>query len=148
MVLALIRSDHLQDRIARLNGRTVKYILEQDLAGFRRLIGVSILQSLGSALLAPALRFATDGLALEWRRRITDGALDHYLVENTAYTAVALARMDDADQRVTRDVQDTATQLAQLLPTAVKPAFDILWFTWHMGRLTGARGLAALYGYA
>lgn len=34
----------LQDRIARLNGRSVEHVLKQDRAAFVRLIGLSVLQ--------------------------------------------------------------------------------------------------------
>ncbi len=34
----------LQDRMAALNGRTVEYVLKQDLAAFVRLIGLSVAQ--------------------------------------------------------------------------------------------------------
>ena len=35
----------LQDRMAALNGRTVEYVLKQDLAAFVRLIGLSVAQA-------------------------------------------------------------------------------------------------------
>ena len=35
----------LQDRIAALNGRTVKYLLNQDLSAFVRLVGLSVVQA-------------------------------------------------------------------------------------------------------
>lgn len=69
----------LQDRIARLNGRTVEYMLQQNFTAFQQLIGVSVLQALGSAILAPTLKFATEALALEWRKRLTSRALEHYV---------------------------------------------------------------------
>ena len=34
----------LQDRMAALNGRTVKYVLNQDRRAFARLIGLSVFQ--------------------------------------------------------------------------------------------------------
>lgn len=40
-----------------LTGTTVKYVLEQDKASFVRLIGVSVLQSAASSIIAPSLRY-------------------------------------------------------------------------------------------
>lgn len=34
----------LQDRIAALNGRTVKHLLNQDLSAFVKLVGLSVVQ--------------------------------------------------------------------------------------------------------
>ena len=136
----------LQDRIARLNGRTVEFMLRQNLGAFRSLIAMSVAQALGSAVLAPLLRYTTDALALEWRKRITARTLQHYLSEDTAYATVHLGGMADAEQRMTTDTQQLAAGLAQLVPTFVKPLVDTLWFSWHMGRLTGVNGLLLLYG--
>lgn len=61
----------LQDRIASLNGRTVHYILSQDLPRFKRLMGVSVAQSLLNAVMAQSLKYLSDTLALSWRRVIT-----------------------------------------------------------------------------
>jgi hypothetical protein len=46
----------LSDRIASLNGTSVKNVLQQDRRAFIRLIGISVLQSLASAIVAPSLR--------------------------------------------------------------------------------------------
>lgn len=59
----------------------------------RRLIGVSVLQSAASALLAPSLRHVADMLALNWRERLSHAAFTKYLAGNTAYTASQLAGM-------------------------------------------------------
>ncbi|XP_022774962.1 ABC transporter D family member 1-like isoform X6 [Durio zibethinus] len=52
----------VSDRIASLNGTTVKYVLEQDKAAFIRLIGKSVLQSAASSFIAPSLRFMHERL--------------------------------------------------------------------------------------
>ncbi|CAN0919588.1 ABC transporter D family member 1 [Linum grandiflorum] len=49
----------VSDRIASLNGTTVKYVLEQDKAAFIRLVGISVIQSAASSFIAPSLRFST-----------------------------------------------------------------------------------------
>jgi ABC-type uncharacterized transport system fused permease/ATPase subunit len=69
----------LQDRIARLNGRTVEYMLQQNFTAFQQLIGISVLQAWLSAILAPTLKYVTEALGLEWRQRLTQRALEHYL---------------------------------------------------------------------
>ena len=54
-------------------------MLQQNFTAFQQLIGISVLQALGSAILAPTLKYATDALGLEWRKRLTSRALEHYL---------------------------------------------------------------------
>lgn len=52
------------------------------------------------------------------------------------------------DQRITRDVERLAADLAALVPSMVKPVVDILWFSSQLWALTGRRGSAVLYIYA
>lgn len=138
----------LQDRIASLNGRSVDLVLRQDLAGFLRLIGVSVAQSAASAILAPSLRHVADSLALTWRSRLTRAAASKYLTGKTFYTVAELSGMNDVDQRLTRDIERLADDLAALIPTLIKPVVDVLWFSWQLWRLTGKRGMGILYLYA
>lgn len=65
---SLFLSCSSQDRIASLNGRTVQHVMRQDRSAFVRLIGLSVLQSGASAVLAPTLRHVADALALTWRK--------------------------------------------------------------------------------
>ncbi|KAJ0097046.1 hypothetical protein Patl1_27241 [Pistacia atlantica] len=138
----------ISDRIASLNGTTVKYVLEQDKASFVRLIGVSILQSAASSFIAPSLRHLTARLALGWRIRMTQHLLKNYLRNNAFYKVFNMSSKSiDADQRITQDLEKLTSDLAGLVTGMVKPSVDILWFTWRMKLLTGQRGVAILYVY-
>ena len=44
----------------------------------------------------------------------------------------------DVDQRITRDVERLAGDMAALVPTMVKPVVDILWFSTRLWALTAA----------
>ncbi|CAD5330433.1 unnamed protein product [Arabidopsis thaliana] len=138
----------ISDRIASLNGTTVKYVLEQDKAAFVRLIGLSVLQSGASSIIAPSLRHLTQRLALGWRIRLTQHLLRNYLRNNAFYKVFHMSGNSiDADQRLTRDLEKLTADLSGLLTGMVKPSVDILWFTWRMKLLTGQRGVAILYTY-
>ncbi len=52
------------------------------------------------------------------------------------------------DQRVTRDVERLAGDVAELVPSLVKPVLDLAWFSSQLWALTGRRGSAILYLYA
>ncbi|MED6148441.1 ATP-binding cassette sub- D member 1 [Stylosanthes scabra] len=138
----------VSDRIASLNGTTVKFVLEQDKAAFIRLIGLSILQSAASSFIAPSIRHLTSRLALGWRIRLTQHLLKNYLRNNAFYKVFHMASKNiDADQRITHDLEKLTTDLSGLVTGLVKPSVDILWFTWRMKLLTGQRGVAILYVY-
>ncbi|KAI4345241.1 hypothetical protein L6164_012381 [Bauhinia variegata] len=138
----------VSDRIASLNGTTVKFVLEQDKAAFIRLIGISVLQSAASSFIAPSIRHLTSMLALGWRIRLTQHLLKNYLRNNAFYKVFHMASKNvDADQRITHDLEKLTTDLSGLVTGMVKPSVDILWFTWRMKLLTGQRGVAILYAY-
>ncbi|KAG5529449.1 hypothetical protein RHGRI_029992 [Rhododendron griersonianum] len=148
VALLVILRTGISDRIASLNGTTVKYVLEQDKDAFIRLIGISVLQSAASSFVAPSLRHLTARLALGWRFRLTQHLLKNYLRKNAYYKVIHMSSMNiDADQRLTQDLEKLTTDLSGLVTGMVKPSVDILWFTWRMKLLTGRRGVAILYAY-
>ncbi|MCO5604122.1 hypothetical protein L7F22_058282 [Adiantum nelumboides] len=148
VALLVIARTWISDRIADLNGTSVKFVLEQDKAAFVRLTGVSVLQSAASAVVAPSLRYLTALLALGWRRRMTDHLSSLYFSNNAFYKVFHLSETRiDADQRITQDVEKLGGDFSGLVTGMVKPLVDILWFTWRMKMLTGRRGVAILYAY-
>lgn len=148
VALLVVSRTWISDRIASLNGTTVKYVLEQDKAAFIRLIGVSVLQSAASSFVAPSLRHLKAKLALGWRIRLTQHLLKNYLRRNAFYKVFHMSSKDiDADQRITHDLEKLTADLSGLVTGLVKPSVDIIWFTWRMKLLTGRRGVAILYAY-
>ncbi|WVZ67270.1 hypothetical protein U9M48_016375 [Paspalum notatum var. saurae] len=138
----------ISDRIASLNGTSVKYVLEQDKAAFVRLAGISVLQSAANSIVSPSLRNLTSRIALGWRIRMTNHLLQYYLKRNAFYKVFNISGMSmDADQRITHDVEKLTNDLAGLVTGMVKPLVDIIWFTWRMKLLSGRRGVAILYAY-
>ncbi|XP_076946754.1 ABC transporter D family member 1-like [Bidens hawaiensis] len=148
VAILVVSRTWISDRIASLNGTTVKYVLEQDKAAFIRLIVVSVLQSAASSFVTPSLRHLTARLALGWRIQLTSHLLKNYLRKNAYYKVFHMSGVSiDADQRITQDLEKLTTDLSGLVTGMVKPTVDILWFTWSMKMLTGRRGVAILYAY-
>ncbi|KAG1331147.1 ABC transporter D family member 1-like [Cocos nucifera] len=148
VALLVVSRTWISDRIASLNGTSVKYVLEQDKAAFIRLTVISILQSAASSIVAPSLRYLTAKLALGWRIRLTQHILKYYLKRNAFYKVFHMSGKNiDADQRITHDVEKLTSDLSKLVTGMVKPSVDIIWFTWRMKLLTGQRGVAILYLY-
>ncbi|CAL9054400.1 unnamed protein product [Musa banksii] len=148
VALLVVSRTWISDRIASLNGTSVKYVLEQDKAAFIRLTGLSVLQSAANSFVAPTLRHLTARLALGWRIRLTHHLLKNYLKRNSFYKVFHMSgKHIDADQRITHDVEKLTSDLSGLVTGMVKPSVDIIWFTWRMKLLSGRRGVAILYAY-
>ncbi|GAA0146240.1 ATP-binding cassette [Lithospermum erythrorhizon] len=127
VAILVVSRTWISDRIASLNGTTVKFVLEQDKAAFIRLIGVSVLQSAASSFIAPSLRYLTALLALGWRIRLTKHLLKHYMKNNAYYNVFNMGCAEvDADQRLTRDLEKLTTDLSGLVTGMVKPTVSIL----------------------
>ncbi|KAH7685350.1 Fatty-acyl-CoA-transporting ATPase protein [Dioscorea alata] len=148
VALLVIARTWISDRIANLNGTSVKHVLAQDKAAFIRLTCVSVLQSAASSIVAPSLRYLTAKLSLVWRIHLTQHLLKNYFRRNAYYKVFHFSGDNiDADQRITNDVEKLTTDLSGLVTGMVKPSVDILWFTWRMKSLTGKRGVLILYAY-
>lgn len=95
--------------------------------------------------------FAT--LSAAWRapRQVRQGQSSGPAVSlHTFMHAIQTARhtLQDVDQRITRDVERLAGDVAELVPSLVKPVLDLAWFSSQLWALTGRRGSAILYLYA
>ncbi|XP_024526475.1 ABC transporter D family member 1 isoform X1 [Selaginella moellendorffii] len=147
VALLVVGRTWISDRIADLNGTSVRHVLEQDKSAFIRLTGVSVLQSAASSIVAPSLRYLTARLSIGWRRRLTEHISKLYFRNNAFYKVVNLSPCTDADQRLTQDTEKLCGDVAGLVTGMVKPLVDIVWFTLRMKMLTGKRGVGFLYAY-
>lgn len=137
----------LSDRIAHLNGQTMRHIIGQDRRQFAMLLGGSLVQAAAQAVLAPSMLSLAEAVALTWRGRLTDHISNLYFRARGYYSMPNLHGMSDADQRIVEDVPKLSTTLAALFPGLVKPIVDIAWFSVRMWQLTGKTGVALLYTY-
>jgi ABC-type uncharacterized transport system fused permease/ATPase subunit len=85
VALLVVSRTWISDRIADLNGTSLKHVLHQDKVAFIRLTGISVLQSVASAIVAPSLRNLTAKLALGWRYRLTESLSKLYFQNNAYY---------------------------------------------------------------
>ncbi|KAI8032142.1 ABC transporter D family member 1 [Camellia lanceoleosa] len=131
-----------------LQGKTTKYVLEQDATSYIQYFGAAMVLHFASSFMSPSLRHLTSKLALEWRIRLTRHLLKHYFRKDAYYKVFNMSDTNvDADQRITQDVEKLTTDLSTLVAGMVKPSVDMIWFTWRMKELTGRRGLSILYAY-
>ena len=137
----------LSDRIAHLNGETMRHIIGQDRRQFVTLLGGSLVQAAAQAVLAPSMLSLAEAVALTWRDRLTAHLSELYFRSRGYYTMPNLHSLSDADQRIAEDVPKLSTTLAALFPGLVKPIVDIAWFSVRMWQLTGKTGVALLYAY-
>lgn len=145
----------LSNFIAHQNGDTVRYLLNADFVGYKRLLWVSLAQCVASAVLAPSLQLLTRQLALGWRQTLTKHLQGMYFKSRAFYKMVHLEshtfshgdRAIGADHILTEDVDKLCTELANIFPDVVKPLLDVGFFTYQTQLLLGPKNTAYLYMY-
>ena len=65
------RRTALSDRIAHLNGQSLRHVIGQDSRAFGLLLVASLLQAAAQATLAPSMLSLAEAIALTWRTRLT-----------------------------------------------------------------------------
>nr|KYP75795.1 ABC transporter D family member 1 [Cajanus cajan] len=143
----------VSDRIASLNGTTVKFVLEQDKASFIRLIGHS--KEMDDFKGNGIIYFLPEKYRVQllWGPLTRKSMLLNMLIgqisllKRLGQVFHMASKNIDADQRITNDLEKLTADLSGLVTGMVKPSVDILWFTWRMKLLTGQRGVAILYTY-
>eukprot|EP00055_Hartaetosiga_balthica_P012730 m.62706 g.62706 ORF g.62706 m.62706 type:complete len:1271 (+) comp8040_c2_seq2:177-3989(+) len=138
----------LSDRVAHMNGETVRLLLLDDLPGFKRLVGLSLMQCVASSVLAPSLTYLTRTLSLNWRDKL-QYKLNDLLFRQKAFYKVSHVYGDisNMEQRVTADVEKVCQELANTFPLIVKPIADLAWFSSQSVMMIGAKKTALLYAY-
>lgn len=138
----------LSDRIAHLNGNTVRFLLQNDLSGFKRLVGISLMQCVVSAIIAPSLHYLTRRIALSWRKRLSAHLYALYFRNNAFYKANhVFPGAQHSDQRISEDLDRLTSEISNIVPDIIKPFVDLVWFTHQTWLLIGWRNTAALYTY-
>lgn len=96
------------------------------------------------------LKYFAQMLALRFRVRLSHHVHDVYLKGVNFYKACNLGgenRIDNADQRVTADIDSFCTEISNLYTSLCKPVLDVCLFTYKLGTLLGWQGPACMHAY-
>jgi ABC-type uncharacterized transport system fused permease/ATPase subunit len=136
--------------IARCVGRSAQYLVARQWDELGRSLARFVALTIPAAVINSGLKYASTMLALSWRERLSDKVHESYLKGMNFYKATALAgpdSIDHADQRVTQDISNFCSELAELYSTLFKPVMDVIVFTGSYARFMGWKSVAVMYGY-
>ena len=91
------------------------------------------------------LKYFTNMLALRIRVKLSNHVNNTYLNGTNFYKAVNLGgaeKIDNADQRVTADIEKFSHAIADLYGTIFKPVLDVILFTIRLTEVTGWQGIS------
>jgi ABC-type uncharacterized transport system fused permease/ATPase subunit len=89
-------------------------------------------------------------LALRIRVKLSNHVNNTYLHGTNFYKAVNLGgadKIENADQRVTADIEKFSHAIADLYSTIFKPVLDVILFTVKLTEVTGWQGVSIMYIY-
>jgi ATP-binding cassette subfamily D (ALD) protein 3 len=140
----------LSIKVADITGKNAQYIVQKNLKDIFLGIVQFALIGVPASLVNSGLRYATDSLSLLFRKRLTDHVNNEYLKGTNFYKASNLggeSRIDNADQRVTRDIERFSESLSSLYATIFKPLLDVILFTYKLALVLGPQGPALIFTY-
>ena len=143
LVVVVVMKTYLSNKLAHLNGESVKLLLAGDRKEFAKLVALALSLGFAQAVLLPGLDALEESLAMVWRRWLTE-----QLIEKLFMARNYFRKSTSADQIVVEDAEKLASKVANLWTEAAKPLVDFIWFNSGVVRLTGFRGLTWLGLYA
>ncbi|KAF2072540.1 hypothetical protein CYY_006157 [Polysphondylium violaceum] len=108
------------------------------------------LVSVPASFVNSSLKYETDMLALRFRKRLSEYVHKEYLEGVNFYKASHLGgsdKIDNADQRVTSDIEQFCNSMSNLYTTLFKPVLDLVLFTRKLVVVMGWGSPLLMFGY-
>ncbi|GAM21533.1 hypothetical protein SAMD00019534_047080 [Acytostelium subglobosum LB1] len=129
--------------IAEIAGKNAQNLVARRWREMAHYVFRFALVSIPAAFVNSTLKYETEMLALQFRKRLSEHVHREYLEGVNFYKASHLGgvnRIDNADQRVTSDIEQFCNSMSNLYTTVFKPVLDLILFT---KKLVGVMGWAS-----
>mmetsp|Transcript_14929 Transcript_14929/g.20864 ORF Transcript_14929/g.20864 Transcript_14929/m.20864 type:complete len:700 (-) Transcript_14929:69-2168(-) len=140
----------LSIEIADVTGKNAQHLVQRKWK--ETVLGILHFAAIGipASCVNSGLKYETSVLSLFFRKRLSETINSEYLNGVNFYKASHLGgenRIDNADQRVTADIEKFCDSLSNLYTTIFKPTLDVILFTRKLTTMTGFTGPLMLFGY-
>jgi ATP-binding cassette, subfamily D (ALD), member 3 len=135
--------------IAEIVGANAQAIVENNLPRLFQGLWQFALMTVPSASVNSLIKYCSALLNLRFRERLSVHVHREYIRGTNVYKAVSLGsnRIDNADQRVTADLEQFALSSSQLYSTIFKPLLDVVLFTSRLVSINGPLLPGLMFGY-
>uniref|UniRef100_A0A6B2KZP0 ABC transporter domain-containing protein n=1 Tax=Arcella intermedia TaxID=1963864 RepID=A0A6B2KZP0_9EUKA len=137
-------------KVADIVGSNAEHIVQQNLNQI--VLGVIKFTLIGipASLVNSGLKYEVRMLSLLFRKSLTEHIQEQYLRKTNFYKASNLggdSRIDNADQRVTQDIENFCNSLSDLYANLFKPILDVTLNFYKLSTTLGFRGPIFLFFY-
>ncbi|EGC30265.1 ABC transporter D family protein [Dictyostelium purpureum] len=136
--------------IAEIAGKNAQNLVARKWTEMRNGVLKFALVSIPASFVNSSLKYETDMLALRFRKRLSEYVHKEYLEGVNFYKASHLGgadRIDNADQRVTSDIEQFCNSMSNLYTTLFKPFLDLVLFTRKLVVVMGWGSPLLMFGY-
>jgi len=136
--------------IAELAGQNAQFLVSRRWNDMFHGVFRFALITIPAAAVNSGLSYFTNMLSLRIRVRLSEHVHNEYLKGVNFYKAVNLGgqnKIDNADQRVTSDIDKFSTAISELYVNMFKPFLDVILFTQRLGSIIGWQGPLLMYSY-
>mmetsp|Transcript_24901 Transcript_24901/g.27710 ORF Transcript_24901/g.27710 Transcript_24901/m.27710 type:complete len:717 (+) Transcript_24901:36-2186(+) len=139
----------LSIKVADITGLNAQYIVQRRLSDIIMGIVQFGLMGIPASIVNSGLKYETSLLSLYFRKRLSATVEEQYLDGVSFYKASNIGenKIDNADQRITRDVETFCQSLADLYTTIFKPGLDVILYSYKLGTVLGAKGPMLIFAY-
>eukprot|EP01114_Cavostelium_apophysatum_P013429 TRINITY_DN3254_c0_g1_i1.p1 TRINITY_DN3254_c0_g1~~TRINITY_DN3254_c0_g1_i1.p1 ORF type:complete len:733 (+),score=209.45 TRINITY_DN3254_c0_g1_i1:91-2289(+) len=150
LTILLFSRTILSVMIAEITGTLAQCLVGRNWKKFGNNIIRFFLITIPASAVNSGLKYFTSMLSLRFRYQLSMYINEEYLRGVNFYKACNLggdSRIDNADQRVTSDIEKFSTAISGLYATICKPVLDVLLLTHKLMDITGWQGPAMMYSY-
>lgn len=134
--------------VGLIPSRFFKVLGSKDSKSFKPLIFTALYFIVAIALANSAVKFISGILYVQWRDALTSSLHTKYFLQETFFHVnTSGGKIDNADQRITQDVDKFSQQLSEISPKLLISPLTIAYYSYKCFANTGWFGPVTIYGY-
>ena len=148
LLIASLCQQFIIYNVGLIPSRFFKVLGSKDSKAFKPLIFTAIYFIVAIALANSAVKFISGILYVQWRDALTSKLHKKYFFQETFFHVnTSDGKIDNADQRITQDVDKFSQQLSEISPKLLISPLTIAYYSYQCFTNTGYFGPLSIYGY-
>ena len=148
LLVASLLQQYIVYNVGLIPSRFFKVLGAKDSKAFKPLIFQALYFIVGIALANSAVKFIAGILYVQWRDLLTTRLHQRYFTQETFYHVnTSVESIDNADQRITQDVDKFSNQLSEISPKLLISPLTIAYYSYQCFANTGYFGPLSIYIY-